>query len=449
MVSMGLLATWNGTGKKIVPFKKGPDYIDASWLSRASGLPCYNLDTYLMGEDGAYRSFLRRIRNVDGAIIEGNRGLFDGVDPSGTHSTAVLARLLTCPVLLVVDCTKATRTVAATILGCQSMDRALDIRGVVLNRVAGDRHGELVQACIEQECGLPIVGRIPRDQAMVVPERYLGLVPWQEHWGTEEVVRNCRIGTEEHLDLSAIWSIAECAPAMQVDERDVYTGGNRGNSVVRIGVILDSSFHFYYPENLEALEAEGGRVIEIKPGEDVSLQDVDALYIGGGFPEIHAETLSRNELFKASVREAVEEGLPVYAECGGALYLGKGIEIEDRFYPMTGVFPVAFRLDARPQGHGYTLVEVKGENPYFSKGVFFKGHEFHYCRAVSLEDDRLNFVCRVRRGYGFDGVNEGLCYKNVFATFSHIHALGERQWAKSVIMKASWYRGEKGAANCI
>ena len=439
-VSIGLLAAWKESGRKIAAFKKGPDYIDASWLSRACGLPCYNLDTYLMGENAVCRSFFRRAAGMDGAIIEGNRGLFDGMDSVGSHSTASLAHLLCAPVILVIDCTKSTRTLAASVIGCQRMDPSLDIRAVILNRVGGRRHAEIVEECIREYCGIPVLGKIYRDIALRVPERHLGLVPPEEHTDTEEVLRICRECVEESVDLDSLWKIAENTQKIEAPDQDIRIEAGHRSHHIRVGVAADNSFYFYYPENIEALAEEGGQVVRVQPAKDETLPDIDALYIGGGFPEMHAEVLSRNHSFKASFRNAVEKGLPVYAECGGVMYLGEGIEFGGRFYPMTGIFPVVYSQHPRPQGHGYTLLEVTKENPYFATGVFLKGHEFHYSKVSPLEDDQVDFVCSVRRGYGFDGIREGLCYKNAFATFSHIHALGERHWAKAFMLKASLYQ---------
>ncbi len=425
-------------------FKKGPDYIDASWLSRASGMPCYNLDTYLMGEDEVLRSFFRRGRNTEAAFVEGNRGLFDGMDETGEHSSAALARLLGLSVFLVVDCTKSTRTLAALLKGCQVLEAETPIRGVILNRVGSGRHESVVRKSIEQYCGLPVFGAIPRVAGLDLCERHLGLLPPEEHRAVEEVLGQVQGVVEEHVDLDAVWDAAESdganrpareEPPRETEEADDVPQASFAG--LRLGVLQDASFHFYYPENLEALRESGAEILEIKASHEPSLPDLDGLYIGGGFPESNAGELAGNRSFLESLRRAVDRGLPVYAECGGAVYLGKGLEIGDRFYPFAGVFPVEYRLHSKPQGHGYTLLEVEQENPFFPRGIDLRGHEFHYAGVSRWEADRVRFACTVKRGFGFDGCREGLWTRNVYASFSHLHALGGSHWAEHFLTRAA------------
>ncbi len=445
LVSLGLLASWRSKGKSLSVFKKGPDYIDASWLSVASEAPCYNLDTYLMGEEGALRSFLARAQGSEVAVIEGNRGLFDGVDVEGRHSSAALARLLGLSVFLVVDCTKATRTVAALIKGCQVMDENVTIQGVILNRVGTQRHESIVRSSIEKHCDVPVVGAIPRAKELRFYERHLGLFPAQEHDAVEETLGAIRDLIEAHVDIDAVWDAAQrhCEDALPLRDAcpEEATGGPGGHAPrfagVRVGVVRDRAFHFYYPENIEALRDRGAEVLDVEASEDPVLPDVDALYIGGGFPETQAKALSENLSFKRSLHEAVERGLPVYAECGGAIYLGKGLEWQGRIYPLVDVFPIVYRFHEKPQGHGYTLLRVEEENPLFPRGSRLKGHEFHYAGMQDWQEESLRFACRVERGFGFDGSREGLCYKNAYATFSHLHALGESHWADSFLNRAA------------
>ncbi len=444
LVSLGLLRAWRARGRVLSVFKKGPDYIDAAWLSRASGSSCYNLDTYLMGEDEVCRSYARRAANTEAAFVEGNRGLFDGMDVQGQHSSAALARLLGLSVFLVVDCTKSTRTVAALLKGCQSLEPGTSIRGVILNRIGSPRHESVIRSSIEQYCGLPVFGAIPRVAKLDLAERHLGLLPPEEHAAVEDVLGKLQALVEEHVDLEALWASAE-------DDVNTLPAGDaslRGETLparpteaafsgLRLGVLQDESFHFYYPENLEALHDSGAEIVPIEASREASLPDLDGLYIGGGFPESNAAALSENHSFLASLHRAVERGLPVYAECGGAVYLGKGLEGEDHFYPFAGVFPIDYRLHRKPQGHGYTLLEVDQENPFFPKGIRLKGHEFHYAGVSRWDREAVRFACKVRRGYGFDGSREGLCYKNVYASFSHLHALGESNWADHFLTRAA------------
>lgn len=444
LISLGLLAAWRSRGKRPSVFKKGPDYIDAAWLSCAASAPCYNLDTYLMGEEGVLRSFEARTVGTDFALVEGNRGLFDGVDAEGQHSSAALAKLLGLSVFLVVDCTKSTRTVAALLKGCQVLDEDGTIRGVVLNQVSTPRHESIVRTSIERYCDLPVLGAIPRAREIEIHERHLGLFPAQEHGAVPETIDLLGRRIAAHVDLDSIWEVAErhCAerpvggPAND-EVRQLPSAGVPPFSGLRIGVVRDKAFHFYYPENIEALKERGAEVVEVEASRDPVLPKVDALYIGGGFPETQARELAENQSFKRSLHEAVESGLPVYAECGGAIYLGKGLEWQGQLYPLVNVFPIVYRFHPKPQGHGYTLLRVERENPLFPKGIRLKGHEFHYAGMHAWEEEAVRFACRVERGYGFDGSREGLCYKNAYATFSHLHALGESHWADSFLKRAA------------
>lgn len=444
LLSLGLLSAWRSSGARLAVFKKGPDYIDAAWLARASGTPCYNLDTYLMGEEAVVRSFALRTQGVDAAVVEGNRGLFDGMGVEGRHSSAALASHLGLSVFLVIDCTKSTRTVAALLKGCQVLDPDVSIQGVVLNQVATSRHESVIRSSIERYCGVPVLGAIPRQRALALQERHLGLLPPEEHGAVEDALEHVRQIVTAHVDVAALWGVAERhAAATAVPEPPhgarvgdwARTASSCGG--LRIGIVRDSAFRFYYPENIEALVERGAEIVDVEAARDPRLPDLDGLYIGGGFPETHARALAENASFRRSVQEAVEGGLPVYAECGGAVYLGKGLEWEGRFYPMAHVFPVVYRLHEKPQGHGYTLLDVEGDNPLFPAGTRLRGHEFHYAGVAEWDEAVMRFACSVRRGFGFDGRREGLCYRNAYATFTHLHAWGESRWADHFLERAA------------
>ncbi len=437
VVTTGLAAAWRKKGLRTAPFKKGPDYIDAAWLSEAAGRPCRNLDPFLMRPETMLRSVVAGTEGADIALIEGNRGLFDGMDAEGTYSTAELAKLLRTPVLLAVDCTKSTRTVAAAVLGCQKMDPEVPLKGVILNRVSGDRHESVIREAVTKACGLPVLGTLRRLPENPFPERHLGLVPPPEHREVSDSIAAAAALAEKSLDLEAILRLAREAPPLEIDappRRDL------APEKARIGVFRDAAFQFYYPENLEALEREGGRVVEISPLRDAELPDVDALYLGGGFPETLAQQLSANDRFRASVRRKIEEGLPVYAECGGAVYLGRRLILEGNAYPMAGVLPADFGFNPRPQGHGYARLEAAKENPFFPVGTELRGHEFHYSYMKTVEGDDPTFAFRVLRGHGFDGQRDGLCHRNVLACYTHVHALGAETWAPAVVREAVRFR---------
>jgi cobyrinic acid a,c-diamide synthase len=439
-LTLGLLAVWRQRGLNTVPFKKGPDYIDPAWHALAAGRPCYNLDPFLMQRDQMLYTLRQHTISLDGALIEGNRGLYDGLDAAGTFSTAELAKLIKAPVVLVVDCTMTTRTAAAIVLGCQKFDPDVDLRGVILNQIARPRHEGVLRASIEQYCGIPVLGAVPRLKCAVFPERHMGLVPPQEHNAACQAVVTAQNLVEKYLDYERLWNIAQAAPPLpHTTYQPTYAGQSQPDSVT-IGIIRDAAFQFYYPENLEALQGSGARLVEINALTDQILPPLDGLYIGGGFPETNAAALARNVSFRQSLKQAIETGLPVYAECGGLMYLGEHIIVREQSHPMVGALPFNVLLEKKPQGHGYTILEVDQPNPYFPAGTRLLGHEFHYSRIIANEPDKLNLVFRLERGHGITGHRDGICYKNVLATYSHTHALATPAWAKALVDLARKYR---------
>ncbi len=434
-LSLGMIAAWKRLGRNVAPFKKGPDFIDSAWLSLAAQRPCRNLDTFLLGPKKVQQSFGRNAESRGISLVEGNRGLYDGMDSRGTQSTAELAKLLKAPVVLVLDCIKVTRTLAAMVLGCQRMDPEVDLRGVILNQVARSRQEKILRASINGTCDLPVLGAVPRMDDFPFPERHLGLTPPQEHqWISRALERAAEIA-EEYLDLEQLWKVGESASPLQWEAEEGHKLQVATERPV-IGILRDSAFQFYYPENLQALADRGAILVEISAIREKTLPPLDALYIGGGFPETHAEQLADNVSFRSSLRAAVDKGLPVYAECGGLMYLGESLAMDTRMYPMTGALPVAFSMEKRPQGHGYTILAVERENPFYAIGQVLRGHEFHYSRVLSLEEGRAHFAFRVKRGTGMRENQDGLCCKNVLATYSHIHALGCEAWADGLMRKA-------------
>lgn len=438
-LTVGLIAGLRKRGLDLGVFKKGPDYIDAGWLGLAAGGVCYNLDSYLFNRDAVLGSFRKRSRGKDAAIVEGNRGLFDGVDAAGSYSTAELAKMLKAPVVLIVDATKVTRTAAAQVLGCRILDPTLELKAVILNRVAGARHEQILREAIEGATSIPVIGSVSKLSLINFPQRHFGLLPLQEHPQALEFIEEAGTVVERSVDLPRLIEIAASAGDFHFgaatelsDCRPLPRPGS-----LRIGILKDSAFQFYYPENLEALENKGARLVEISALAPAELPQLDALYIGGGFPETHAEALACNRIFKKSLLKAAENGLPVYGECGGFMYLSRSLRIDDKVYPMVGVFPVDTVLQRKPQGLGYIHVEVTAPNPFYSIGAVLIGHEFHYSRVTGIDETRSAFAFRVLRGYGMDGSRDGICVRNALGTYVHLHALGEPVWAETLVAKAS------------
>jgi cobyrinic acid a,c-diamide synthase len=408
ILSLCLVALWRKRGLRVAPFKKGPDYIDAGWLAQAA------------------------------------------VDDKGTYSTAELAKLLKAPVLLMVDCTKVTNTAAALVLGCQKIDSDVLIGGVVLNRVATTRQEDVIRKAIHDKCKLPVLGALPRLKKDPFPERHMGLTPYQEHLDIEKSISVIAEAGEKYLDTDGIWHLAKGAEPLksglefevQSLEKRLYKNPKpqTQNSKLRIGIIKDSAFQFYYQENIEELEKRGAQLIEVNALKETRLPDISALYIGGGFPETHAVDLADNMSFKQSLYEAIEHGLPVYAECGGLMFLGKSLVLQNKTYPMVGSLPVTFSLEKKPQAHGYTIIEVEHANPYFPENIILKGHEFHYSRVLEIKENNTYMAFKVKRGRGIVDNRDGLCYKNVLASYTHLHALGASEWADGLLRCADEFK---------
>ena len=525
VISAGLCQAWHKKGLKVIPFKKGPDYIDMGWLSLGASHPCYNLDLFLMDNDQALSSFGINTQNADIALIEGNRGLYDGLDAEGSVSTAELAKLLHSPVILIIDCTKVTRTVAALVLGCQRFDSGVPIQGVILNRLASLRQETVIRESTERYCRLPVVGAIPKLANVTFPGRHLGLVPPQEHPKAQNAIDNAAEMVYKYLDLKTLWEIAHHAPPLKIStpaKADIRQGGQssklqvpphpplipplvRGDAEgskrceggLRIGVIRDSAFQFYYPENIESLERAGAEIIEFSALTDDLPPSIHALYIGGGFPETHANALSANKRLRQSIRKAAKGGLPIYAECGGLMYLGEKLIWEEKVYPMVGFFPIIVGVSKKPQGHGYSIIEVNTPNPFFKTGLILRGHEFHYSYVLNVDEilrltkdnennppespltplwkkdnplsppfskggkgglkgdfkrgqgefseqkDDVYFAFKMKRGRGIVDSMDGLCFKNVLATYTHLHALGSREWVEGIMNRATAYKKER------
>jgi cobyrinic acid a,c-diamide synthase len=441
IVALSILTALKRKGFEISVFKKGPDYIDPAWLSWASNSACRNLDTFMVGEKEVSMTFQKHSSGSRISIIEGNRGIFDGKGEEGQHSTAELAKLLRAPVLLVADCTKTTRTIAAIIKGCIDFDPEVSIAGVVLNKLAGERHRRVISDSVKRYCGVPVLGAIPRldDEAELIPGRHLGLVTPSEFESDDRLENKLYEIAEKYLNLNEI--IEKANNAKPIDFEPSKPVG-KTCPAVKIGYFKDSVFTFYYPENLEALREQGAELVPISSLSQSSLPDIDGLYIGGGFPETHAEQLSENRSLMDSVKTAAERGMPVYAECGGLIYLSKSLNWNGRVFPMAGLFDLDLEMSKKPAGHGYVEAEVDIKNPFYEIGAVIKGHEFHYSAPVS-NFETYPTCLNIKRGTGIGGNRDGLLYKNCFAAYAHIHAGGVPEWAVSFVRVAEMYKKAK------
>ncbi len=434
-VTLGLILALRQKGLIVQPFKKGPDFIDPSWLSLVAGRECRNLDLYFMDHENLAQHFYASCANADIAVIEGAMGLYDGLDFEGSDSTAAVARAVKAPVILIVDATRMTRSAAALVRGFQNFEEGTEIAGVILNKVARLRHEEMLRKSIENYTGIPVVGAIPKQKNLVIADRHLGLVPAGEMERNYEIMEYLRRTVTDSTDLEAVLRIAGSAGSLPVIEHG-YHEEPESIKKVRIGVIRDKVFSFYYPENLEALNRAGADLVYIDSLRDESLPAIDGLYIGGGFPEIFGTELEQNTAMRTSIRKAVVTGLPVYAECGGLMYLARKLHYEGRSFDMCGVLPCDTQMSVKPKGHGYSAMSTIAPNYLFSVGTVVRGHEFHHSQIINYSPSELQHIYQVQRGFGLNGKIDGIIHRNVIASYSHIYAGAHPEWAVNFVAKA-------------
>jgi cobyrinic acid a,c-diamide synthase len=480
MVSIGLCAALNKRGHAVQPFKKGPDYIDPMWLSLAAGHACRNLDLYLMERDDILATFARHSAEVN--LVEGNKGLYDGLALDGSNSNAALAKLLDLPVFLVIDARGMTRGIAPLILGYQAFDRDIDIAGVILNNLGGSRHEAKLRAVIQHYTDVPVVGAIHHDERLSIVERHLGLMPSNESHVATAKIRQIASAIAEQVDLDMLLALSRKEPLNVPHQNPLSNSdgttshstkppsgqaagylpeGERANvqrgkqaireadarksilqfpasvsplprgDKVRIGIARDRAFGFYYADDLDALEAAGAVLVPFDALRDTRLPEVDALYIGGGFPEMCAAELEANSGLRGEIKQAIENGMPVYAECGGLMYLSRGIEYQGRTYQMVGAIPGDVKMHDKPIGRGYVHLKEDETHPWprpNAPAKQIKAHEFHYSSLENLPPDS-RFAYHVERGYGINGKRDGLIIHNLLASYTHLRTIGSCYWA--------------------
>ena len=437
-VTLGLCAALRERGQAVQPFKKGPDYIDPMWLTLAAGRPCHNLDFFLMTKPEILRTFGLRSADADIALIEGNKGLYDGLDLDGSNSNAALAHLLQAPIVLVIDARGMTRGIAPLILGYQAFEKDIRIAGVILNQLGGSRHESKLRAVIEHYTDVPVLGALHYDPTLSIVERHLGLVPSNEASAARAQIRAIAARVAASVDLARLQATAT-GPAMDVPIESAptlqpTTESTRTQAAVRIGIARDAAFAFYYPGDIEALERAGAQLVPFDTLRDHHLPAVDGLFIGGGFPEVQMKRLEANRELRAELRAAIEAEIPVYAECGGLMYLSRGIEWKGERHEMVGAIPADTVMHERPQGRGYVILRESGQHPWAgnAEGREIHAHEFHYSTLVNV-DPALGYAYDVKRGSGIDGRRDGLVYRNVLACYSHLRDVEANPWASRFV----------------
>jgi len=430
-VSLGLCAALAERGLMVQPFKKGPDYIDPMWLGKAAGRPCHNLDFYCMSHAEILTTIGHYSSNTDISLIEGNKGLYDGLDLDGSNSNAALAKLTGSPVILVLDARGMTRGIAPLILGNQAFDPEIQIAGVILNQLGGSRHEAKLRAVIEHYTDVPVIGGVHRDPSLEIVERHLGLIPSNEASASLDKIKHIRDLIKEQVDLDRLLAVAGQAP-LAFDP--VCMTSEPPGQTVRIGIARDAAFGFYYPDDLDALEQAGAELVMFNTLNDRSLPDIDGLFIGGGFPESQMQDLEANTELRTQIRTAIERGLPAYAECGGLMYLARSLSWKGKRCDMAGVIPGDIVMHERPQGRGYVRLRETANAPWPSSQpqAEFAAHEFHYS---SLENtpNTLDYAYEVIRGTGIDGHNDGIVINNLLACYSHMRDTSQHHWARRFV----------------
>lgn len=435
-ITLGLCAALRRRGLAVQPFKKGPDYIDPMWLSRAAANPCHNLDFQTQSDAEIRDTFIRY--RADVRIIEGNMGLFDSIDVEGRHSNAALAALLQTPVILVVNVLGMTRSVVPIILGYQSFDPSIRIAGVILNSVAGKRHEERLREVFARYIDIPLLGCIHRDPELAISERHLGLVPSNEAVEVEDKLDYIADAIARQVDLDRLMDIARDVTPLVASESPTLLPTPRpegGGMVVRIGIARDAAFGFYYPGDLERLEQAGAELVPFDTLRDRRLPAVDGLFIGGGFPETHMEALEANGELRQAIHAAIESGMPAYAECGGLMYLARSIRWGERQAAMVGIIPGDIVMYEKPQGRGYVRLRETGQNPWPGHGgtpAEFYAHEFHYSMLENLSSG-LTYAYDMVRGTGIDGRHDGIVYRNLVANYVHLRDVEGYHWARRFV----------------
>ncbi len=441
-ISCGIMRALRNRGLKVQPFKVGPDYIDPEYHRAASGVKSRNLDEFMLPPEEIRYLFSKAAERSDIGIIEGVMGVYDGLGASFDYcSTASMSKILDCPVVLIIDGRSMAASAAALVLGFKSLDKALNIVGVIANNVSTDSHFDIIKKSVESYAGVPVIGRIPKDTEFALSSRHLGLTPSVETEGLDEKLEYIAAVIEKHIDLELLLKLAESRPV----EYDLHRRDPVGNITdVRLAVANDKAFNFYYQDALELLEDMGVELMSFSPMNDERLPEhIDGIFIGGGFPEIFARELSENEAMLAQIRQKSEDGMPIYGECGGLMYLGEALQdLENNFWPMTRILPGKSVMAKKLQRFGYCIGRAEEETPISLCGEQVKGHEFHYSDFVSdlqtvyrMEKNMTNGSLKVWGG--------GYLVGNTLGTYLHTHFAGDYQLALRLIRKMEAYRAVK------
>lgn len=435
-ITLGLMAALSRRGLTVQPYKVGPDYIDGSYHTKAAGRPSRNLDGWMLGEATVLELFGRSSEDANIAVVEGVMGLFDGVsglDEAG--STAQMAKLLRAPVLLVVDVSRTARSAAAMALGYAGLDPGVRLAGIILNRVGSARHRDWTKEAIEGLTPLPVLGALPQVPELELPERHLGLIPTAERPTLDTLLETLIASVEAHLDLDRITALARLAPPLPLPSGSL-CDMKAPTGATRIAIAKDEAFSFYYADSLDLLAAAGADLVSFSPIHDRALPEgAQGLYVGGGFPELFADRLTANEALRREILEAAYDGMPIYAECGGLMYLTEGIvDFDGHAYPMVGAIPGWAVMERGRLCIGYVEVEPLHENILARPGMRLRGHEFHCAQWEGSEPAATAYRILTQGGRP-----EGYRRGNLLATFVHLHLATDPSLASRFVASCARY----------
>lgn len=436
-LSIGIGAALRAQGLDIQAFKKGPDYIDPLWLGAACGRPCHNLDFHTMTPEEMLCTVNHYSADADFALIEANKGLFDGMALDGSDSNAALAYLLKAPVILVVDTRGMTRGIAPLLMGYQHFDANINLAGIILNRVGGERHATKLRQAIEHYTDIPVVGVVQENPELAIEERHLGLIPSNELHLAAQQIERIRCSVAQQVDLELLQSLALTVDGLPLCNPELSAHFHRfyqGSECLRIGIAQDAAFGFYYPGDLNAFSRAGVELVPINTLTDNALPPIDGLFIGGGFPETHMQALAENSALRTAIFHAIEQGLPTYAECGGLMYLARSVEWQGYQAPMVGIIPGDIVMHAKPQGRGYVTLRETADMPWVTNAstTAIRAHEFHYSSLTNLTNQG-RFAYQVERGVGINGHYDGWIYRNLLASYTHLRDTSKYRWVERFV----------------
>ncbi|MBC8210043.1 MAG: cobyrinate a,c-diamide synthase [Gammaproteobacteria bacterium] len=432
-LSIGIASAIHQRGRSVQAFKKGPDYIDPIWLTQATRNACYNLDFFTSGKDFILQQYALHSTQKDVVLVEGNMGLFDGLALDGSDSNAAMARLLNLPVILVIDASGTSRGIAPLLNGYQQFDHNIRYAGVILNKVAGSRHQAKLTQVIEAYTDFPILGAVPRNTEIQVTERHLGLIPSNE-MGDDAVavIEQLAVQAREHIDIDRLLAIESSKPALEIPP--IVETISFAADQLRIGVAMDEAFGFYYPGDLERFKSLGVEIVPFSCLYDTALpENLDGLFIGGGFPETQVAGLSANQSMLQSIRQAILNHMPAYAECGGMMYLCSNLVQNDHAYPLCDIIPATVKMNKKPQGRGYVILQSSPLHPWLkSTTKTIQAHEFHYSNLHGLPED-VRYAYSIKRGAGIDGLNDGIVMYNLIASYTHLRQTDRCVWVDDFV----------------